>query len=119
MKVVFIARHSRTSATTSRWWSGLAARGHAVHLAAEREEELGGRELVERVAAAHPQEVTVGSTPIRQWGRYRRVAARCAWGSTTCGTRTPLRHHAENPRARLRSDAAVRPAAGGAAGGAG
>ena len=45
-----------------------------MHLAADREEALGGRELVDRVAAAHPQQVTVGFTPILQWGRYRRLA---------------------------------------------
>jgi hypothetical protein len=42
----------------------LAARGHEVHLAAERGEELGGRDMVERLAAAHPG-ISIGWVPER------------------------------------------------------
>ena len=45
-----------------------------MHLAADREEALGGRDLVDRLAARYPSQVTVGFTPILQWGRYRRLA---------------------------------------------
>ena len=74
MKVVFIARHFTYFRNFESVVTALAERGHSVHLAADREEALGGRELVDRVAAAHPQQVTVGFTPILQWGRYRRLA---------------------------------------------
>ena len=74
MKVVFIARHFTYFRNFESVIAALAEHGHMVHLAADREEALGGRELVDRVAAAHPGQVTVGFTPILHWGRYRRLA---------------------------------------------
>jgi hypothetical protein len=74
VKVLFIARHFTYFRNFESVIAALAERGHFVHLAADREEALGGRELVDRLAAAHPGQVSVGFTPILQWGRYRRVA---------------------------------------------
>jgi hypothetical protein len=74
MKVLFIARHFTYYRNFDSVIDALAERGHEVHLAADREEALGGSDLVQRLAAKHPR-VTVGYTPIRDWGRYRRVAA--------------------------------------------
>ena len=74
MKVLFIARHFTYYRNFDSVVEALARRGHEVHLAADREEALGGSDLVQRLAAKHPR-VTVGYTPIRDWGRYRRVAA--------------------------------------------
>ena len=74
MKVLFIARHFTYFRNFESVIAALAERGHRVHLAADREETLGGRELVDRLAQRFPQQVTVGFTPILQWGRYRRVS---------------------------------------------
>jgi hypothetical protein len=74
MKVLFIARHFTYFRNFESVIAVLAERGHHVHLAADREETLGGRELVDRLAARFPEQVTVGFTPILQWGRYRRVS---------------------------------------------
>ena len=75
MRVLFIARHFTYFRNFESVIAGLAERGHAVHLAADREEALGGRELVDRLAARFPSLVSVGFTPILQWGRYRRLAS--------------------------------------------
>jgi hypothetical protein len=72
--VLFIARHFTYFRNFDSVIEALARRGHRVHLAADREDGLGGRGLVDALAARHP-EVTVGETPIREWGRYRRVAS--------------------------------------------
>jgi hypothetical protein len=74
MKILFIARHFTYFRNFESVIAMLAERGHRVHLAADREEALGGRELVDRLAAAYPVHVSVGFTPILQWGRYRRLA---------------------------------------------
>ena len=74
MTVLFIARHFTYFRNFESVVAALAANGHRVHLAADREEALGGRELVDRLAARFPEQVTVGFTPILQWGRYRRLA---------------------------------------------
>jgi hypothetical protein len=74
MKVVFIARHFTYFRNFESVIAALAERGHQVHLAADREEALGGRELVDRLAARFPRHVTCGFTPILQWGRYRRLS---------------------------------------------
>jgi len=75
MKVLFIARHFTYFRNFESVIAALAERGHDLHLAADREEAFGGRELVDRLAARFPSRVTVGFTPILQWGRYRRVAS--------------------------------------------
>jgi hypothetical protein len=75
MTVLFVARHFTYFRNFESVVGALAERGHRVHLAADREEALGGRELVDRLAARYPARVTVGFTPILQWGRYRRVSS--------------------------------------------
>jgi len=74
MKVLFVARHFTYFRNFESAIAEMAGRGHRVHLAADREEALGGRELVDRLAARFPSQITVGFTPILQWGRYRRVS---------------------------------------------
>ena len=54
MKILFIARHFTYFRNYESAIGALAARGHQVHLAAERAEDLGGREMVEHFAAVHP-----------------------------------------------------------------
>jgi hypothetical protein len=74
VKVLFIARHFTYFRNFESVIEALAARGHSIHLAADREEALGGRDLVDRLAARFPSRVSVGFTPILQWGRHRRLA---------------------------------------------
>src|SRR5687768_15457829 len=57
----------------------LAERGHAVHLAADREEAMGGREMVERLAARYPA-VTVGPSPNRAAGAWSDLARKIRLG---------------------------------------
>ena len=73
MKILFIARHFTYFRNFDSVITALASRGHSVHLATDRDEALGGRELVERLAAAD-RRITVGFTPIRDFGRYTRLA---------------------------------------------
>lgn len=75
MNILFIARHFTYFRNFESVIAALAGRGHRVHLAADREEALGGRELADRLAAQYPGQVTVGFTPILQWGRYRRLSS--------------------------------------------
>jgi hypothetical protein len=75
VNVLFIARHFTYFRNFESVIGALAERGHQVHLAADREEALGGRELVDGLAARYPAQVTVGFTPILQWGRYRRLSS--------------------------------------------
>jgi hypothetical protein len=72
VKILFIARHFSYFRNFDSAIALLANRGHTVHLAADRGEAAGGRELVERLAAQFPG-VTVGFTPIHDVGRYTRV----------------------------------------------
>jgi hypothetical protein len=73
VKILFIARHFTYFRNFDSVIALLANRGHIVHLAADRDEVSGGRELVDRLAAQFPR-VTVGVTPIHDFGRYTRVA---------------------------------------------
>jgi len=75
MTVLFVARHFTYFRNFESVIAALAARGHQVHLRADREETLGGRELVDRLAARFPAHVSVGFTPILHWGRYRQLSS--------------------------------------------
>lgn len=65
MKLLFLARHFGYLRNYESAILELARRGHTVHLAADREEALGGRQMVERWAQAEPR-ITVGWTPDRE-----------------------------------------------------
>jgi hypothetical protein len=71
VKVLFLARHFTYFRNYESVIASLTARGHQVHLAAERAEDLGGEAMVERLARAHDG-VTVGWLPGREdaWGRF-------------------------------------------------
>jgi hypothetical protein len=71
VKILFLARHYTYFRNYESVIALLAARGHQIHLAAEREEDLGGRKMVERLAQQH-QSVTWGWVPAREdaWGAF-------------------------------------------------
>lgn len=73
MRILFVARHFTYFRNFDSVIAALSARGHHVHLAADRDDAQGGEALVQALAARHPT-VTVGPTPIRTHGRYTRVA---------------------------------------------
>ncbi|MBI4886449.1 MAG: hypothetical protein HY824_05115 [Acidobacteria bacterium] len=64
MKILFLARHFAYLRNFESVIVECASRGHDVHLAVEREETLGGRGMVERIAARFPN-VTIGRYPLR------------------------------------------------------
>ncbi len=74
MKVLFIARHFTYFRNFESVIGMLAERGHRVHLATDRDDVQGGEEIVQRLASRWSG-VTYGAAPIRDWGRYRRVAS--------------------------------------------
>lgn len=73
VKLLFVARHFTYFRNFDGVVRRLADRGHRIHLAAERDEALGGRELVERLAAASPL-VTIGEVPPRADERWFAIA---------------------------------------------
>lgn len=79
MKVLFIARHYSYLRLFESAIEQLAARGHDVTLAADREETLGGRGMVERIAARYPN-VRLADAPGRHAGAWSEVARRVRLG---------------------------------------
>jgi hypothetical protein len=55
MKVLFTALHLAHMRNFESVVRELAVRGHAVHLGADEAEDMGGRQLAERLAAEHPR----------------------------------------------------------------
>ena len=74
MRILFIGRHFTYFRNYESVIDALARRGHQIHLAAEKEEEQGGRDMVERLAAAHPG-ISIGWVPERE-DRWASVTAR-------------------------------------------
>lgn len=70
MKYLFFARHFTYLRNFESVLRALAERGHQVHIAAERDEEFGGRAMIDRLATDHPG-ITAGWAPERadQWYR--------------------------------------------------
>ena len=79
MKILFLARHYSYLRLFESAIAGLAARGHEVHLAAHRGETMGGRQMVEALAARYPG-VTLGTAPGRAAGPWSELARRLRLG---------------------------------------
>ena len=79
MKILFIARHYSYLRLFESAIEGLARRGHAITLAADREEAMGGRQMVERIAARHPN-VRLADVPGRRAGAWSELARRVRLG---------------------------------------
>jgi predicted glycosyltransferase len=74
MKILFFARHYSYVRLFEAAITELARRGHGVHLSADREEAMGGRRMVERLAEQYPN-ITLGTTPRRApdaWSEFAR-----------------------------------------------
>ena len=79
MKILFFARHYSYLRLFESTIAGLAANGHQLHLVADREESMGGKGMVERLAAKYPG-ITLGSTPGRAPGAWDDFARRLRLG---------------------------------------
>jgi hypothetical protein len=79
MKILFFARHFSYLRLFESAVAGLAERGHEIHLAADREEALGGRQMVERLAQRYPN-ITIGTAPGRAAGAWSELARRLRLG---------------------------------------
>jgi hypothetical protein len=64
VKILFFGRHFTYFRNFESVLRGLAERGHHIHLAADRDEYVGGQQLVQTLAAAYPN-ITYGDAPPR------------------------------------------------------
>jgi hypothetical protein len=76
MKLLFFARHWSYLRNFESALEALAARGHRLHLAVDVEEALGGRQMIERLVARYPQQVSMGNAPGRALGAWSELARR-------------------------------------------
>ena len=65
MKILFFGRHFTYFRNFESVLRGLAERGHHIHLAADRDEFVGGQHLVETLASTYPGLITYGDAPAR------------------------------------------------------
>ena len=79
MKILFFARHYTYLRLFEAAVTELACRGHHLHLSADREEAMGGRRMVERLAEQYPG-ITLGTTPGRAPGAWAEFARRLRLG---------------------------------------
>jgi len=79
VKILFIARHYSYLRLFESAIEQLAARGHDITLAADREETLGGRGMVERIVARFPN-VRLTEAPGRHAGAWSELARRLRLG---------------------------------------
>jgi hypothetical protein len=97
--ILFIARHFSYLRLFESAIVSLAQRGHRITLAADREEAMGGRQMVERIAAAYPN-VRVTEAPGRHAGAWAELARRIRLGIDYLRFLEP--HYASTPHLRRR-----------------
>jgi hypothetical protein len=73
VKILFVARHYSYLRLFESAIVGLATKGHELVLGADREESMGGRQMVERIAARYPN-VRLASAPGRHGGAWAELA---------------------------------------------
>jgi len=100
MKILFFARHYSYLRLFESGIAELARRGHQLHLSADREESMGGRRMVERLAEQYPT-ITLGATPGRAPGAWAEFARRLRLGIDYLRYLDP--RYAETPHLRARA----------------
>jgi hypothetical protein len=101
MKILFIARHYTYLRLFESAIEALAARGHRITLAADRDESMGGRGMVARIAARYPG-VTLADAPSRHAGGWPELARRIRLGLGYLRYLDPL--YRETPHLRRRAE---------------
>ena len=76
MKLLFFTRHWSTLRNFESSIEELASRGHQVHLVADIEEALGGRQMIERLVARYPAQLSMGTVAGRAHGAWAELAGR-------------------------------------------
>jgi hypothetical protein len=80
MKLLFLARHWSYFRNFEAAIDALAARGHSLHLAVDREESMGGRQMVERLVARYPAQLSMGNVPGRGVDGWSELARKIRLG---------------------------------------
>ncbi len=104
MKILFLARHFSYLRNFDSAIRELARRGHTLHLSADREESMGGRAMVERIAAQFPS-VTIGATPGRESGAWYEMARKLRLGYDYLRFLEPRYRNTQHLRERARERA--------------
>jgi hypothetical protein len=104
MKILFIVRHYSYLRMFESAIDALAARGHALTLAADRQETMGGRQMVERLAAKYPN-VRLADAPGRYTGAWAELARRLRLGLDYLRFLNPLYDRTPHLRRRSRERA--------------
>jgi hypothetical protein len=101
MRILFLARHHGYFRNYESVLRTLAERGHALHLAVERDEEIGGLTLVSQLAAEYPH-VTFGEAPTRADDEWLWIAGRLRLGLDYLRYQHPVFDQARKLRSRAR-----------------
>jgi hypothetical protein len=80
MKLLFFARHWSYLRNFEAAIEALAARGHRVHMVVDVPEALGGRQMIERLVARYPRQLSMGDAPARREGAWLELARRLRHG---------------------------------------
>jgi hypothetical protein len=101
MKILFFGRHYTYFRNFESVLRGLASRGHAIHLAVERDEAFGGLKMVEALAAEYPS-ITYGEAPERAEDEWAWVLNRLRLGLDYLRYQQPIFETAYTLRERSR-----------------
>jgi hypothetical protein len=104
VKILFFVRHYSYLRLFESAIEGLAARGHQVTLAADHTEVMGGRQMVERLAARYPG-ITVVDAPGRHSGAWAELAKSIRLGLDYLRFLDPVYDQTPHLRARSRDRA--------------
>ena len=80
MKLLFLARHWSYFRNFESAIEALAARGHTLHLAVDREESMGGRQMVARLVERYPDRLSMSNVPGRGVDGWSELARKIRLG---------------------------------------
>jgi hypothetical protein len=86
VKILFFGRHFTYFRNFESVLRGLAERGHHIHLAADRDEFVGGQHLVETLASTYPGLITYATRRLAPTTMTPGWRVTCVSVSTTCAT---------------------------------
>jgi hypothetical protein len=80
VRLLFFARHWSYLRNFESALVELAERGHVVHVAVDREESLGGRQMVARLVERYPEQLSMGNAPGRGVDGWSELARKIRLG---------------------------------------
>jgi hypothetical protein len=102
VRLLFFARHWAYLRNFESAIESLAQRGHHIHMAVSVTETLGGRQMIERLVARYPRQLSMGDAPTQPDNAWAQLSRRLRLGLDYLRYLEP--RYADTPQLRIRAE---------------